>query len=90
MTKVSGTTTNADAMPLYILLKKKLSADQTVVLSFRNSTPLSSSFLNSSIGRLIDEFGFDYFKSHVKIVHCSKSIVGRLKYYFDGVKQLNH
>jgi len=88
MEVVSGTTTNADAMPLYLLLKKKLSNNQGIMLSFRNSTPLSSSFLNTAIGNLVDDFGLDYVKSHLKIIQCPKTVLNSLKRYFDNLAKL--
>jgi len=82
---VQATTTNADAMPLYLFLKKEMTDDTCIVLSFRDSTPLSSSFLNTAIGNLVDDFGLDYVKAHLKIVQCSKSVFDTLKRYFDNL-----
>jgi len=85
---VQATTTNADAMPLYLLLKKEMTDDTCIVLSFRDSTPLSSSFLNTAIGNLVDDFGLDYVKTHLKIVQCSKSVFDALKRYFDNLAKV--
>jgi len=88
MSVVQATTTNADAMPLYLLLKKEMTDDTCIVLSFKDSTPLSSSFLNTAIGNLVDDFGLDYVKAHLKIVQCSKSVLDTLKRYFDNVTKV--
>jgi len=85
---VQATTTNADAMPLYLLLKKEMTDDTCIVLSFRDATPLSSSFLNTAIGNLVDDFGLDYVKAHLKIVQCSKSVFDALKRYFDNLARV--
>jgi len=85
---VQATTTNADAMPLYLLLKKEMTDDTCIVLSFRDSTPLSSSFLNTAIGNLVDDFGLDYVKAHLKIIQCRKSVYDTLKRYFDNFTKI--
>ncbi len=85
---VQATTTNADAMPLYLLLKKEMMDDTCIVLSFKDSTPLSSSFLNTAIGNLVDDVGLDYVKAHLKIVQCSKSVFDTLKRYFDNLAKM--
>lgn len=55
---VKDTYTNASGLALYMVLKPLIASDQeTVVLSFRDSGITSSSFLNSSFGALIEEFG---------------------------------
>ncbi len=85
---VQGTTTNADGMPLFLYLQKELKHEHQVVLSFKDSTPLSSSFLNTTIGNLVDDFGLDYVKSYLKITQCSKPVLSTLKRYFDGLAKM--
>ena len=85
---VQGTTTNADGVPLFLYLQKKLNQKHQVVLSFKDSTPLSSSFLNTAIGNLVDDFGLAYVKAHLKIVQCSKPVLNTLKRYFDGLAKM--
>lgn len=63
---VSGTSTNLEGTKLHLILKKYINNNENVVLNVSNETPLSSSFLNSSIGVLLDEYGLNKFKSHIK------------------------
>ena len=81
---VIDTYTNSAGYSLYLELEKYISKGKKVILSFKNATPTSSSFLNSSIGEVIDKFGFDSFKSQIKLSDMSKSQAGVLKKYFDS------
>jgi len=62
------TYTNKSGYSLFLVLEPYLKDNKQVVLSFENASPTSSSFLNSSFGSLINEFGLNTFKSLVKPV----------------------
>ena len=79
---VDDTYTNASGFALLTILKKYFDAGQTVILSFKNSPPTSSSFLNSSIGELLDYYGFSKFKSLIKFVDLNATQTQVLKNYF--------
>ena len=68
---VQDTYSNASGYALLTILKDYLNKNKSIVLSFKDSTPTSSSFLNSSIGELLDDYGFDKFK---KMVSGTESI----------------
>ena len=85
---VDGTSTNIEGVKLYCALNKHLKSNEAVILSLKACTPLSSSFLNSSIGNLIEDYGFDYVIDNVKISNYSKSIGKALVQYLDNIKSL--
>jgi len=62
---VNETYTNAEGEKLYAVLKDAFSSNEKVVLSFKDSSITSSSFLNSSFGRLIESYGLDRFMQSV-------------------------
>lgn len=86
---VKDTYTNSSGYTLYTVVYNIISKGNTVILSFKDSTPTSSSFLNSSLGELIDNFGFEKFKKQVKITDLNKSQLGILKRYFDSCSSVN-
>lgn len=59
---VSGTSTNADALPLLLALEENYHKERVLRLSLRGSSPFSSSFLNSSLGTFMDSYGVDALK----------------------------
>lgn len=79
---VDGFSTNAEGSILYQEIVRNLDTHGSISVSFRNVTPVSSSFLNSSFGSLIEELTFDQFKSKISIVSCSKSNRDTLMRYF--------
>ncbi|MCH2231781.1 MAG: STAS-like domain-containing protein [Crocinitomicaceae bacterium] len=79
---VEDTYTNASGYALMIVLKAYLDKGVKVELSFKDATPTSSSFLNSSIGELIENFGFDKFKKLVSLRELSKTQANTLRNYF--------
>jgi hypothetical protein len=62
-----GTFTNEDGLSVYNAIYSTISENDCIILSFEGITSLSSSFLNSSIGEIIEEFGFDFLKNKIKI-----------------------
>ncbi len=60
------TSSNNDGDILYSYLSDNAVSDQ-VLIELNGSLNLSSSFLNSSIGKFIDIFGLDTFKRNVKL-----------------------
>jgi STAS-like domain of unknown function (DUF4325) len=82
---VSGTATNDEGIPLFIELDKYLSKGQKVRLSMLEATPFSTSFLNSSIGDIIDKYGFDTFRQMVIFIQFRPAQLKYLKMYFDQV-----
>lgn len=85
-----GTSTNTQGYALYIVMKQHFLCNQKIRLSLKDATPMSSSFLNSSIGELIDEFGIDKVKSSLSIVHYTPTQAKILKDYINAYRLYNH
>src|SRR4051812_37263920 len=83
---VNGTSTNFEALALYLELRKSAENKEAVTLSFAKISHVSSSFLNSSIGQIMEEYGFEYFAKNVKFVNCTTSVAIRIKDYVSKYK----
>ena len=83
---VKDTYTNASGASLAIQLRDCFSKDKGVQVSLKDSTPISSSFFNSSFGELIEEFGFDTIKRQLKLIDVSTSQGKLLRMYFDAYR----
>lgn len=90
MDVVPGTTTNADALPLYMSMKNVIAEDKIVVLSLSNATGMSSSFLNSSLGNLVEDYGFETLKGRLKLVDYTPVMLDSIKRYLDNIKSFSH
>jgi hypothetical protein len=75
------TSINIEGDIFYNFLKDNAIND-TVVIYIPGNLAISSSFLNSSIGKFIDIFGMDKFRSNVKI-SSNKNIFVQIKKYVD-------
>lgn len=82
---VPGTSTNADAVALFVAMDQLLDSGNKIRLSLESATPLSTSFLNSSIGNLVDKFGLEKFRSQVVFSHLTPSQIRSIKAYFDQI-----
>lgn len=78
-TITNSTSTNQDGDLLFDYLANN-AVKSTVVLKIPSNSTLSSSFLNSSIGKFIDVFGLDIFKSNIQI-KSTQNIFNQLKKY---------
>ena len=79
---VKDTYTNASGDVLLSALQGYFQNGQPIILSFKDTTPPSTSFLNSSVGELLDKYGFTKFKSLVKFVDMTVTQSQVLKNYF--------
>ncbi|MCR9226638.1 MAG: hypothetical protein NXH90_04345 [Flavobacteriaceae bacterium] len=77
----SNTSTNIDGDSLYLFLKDN-AVENKIILRITGNPILSSSFLNSSIGKFIDVFGLDVFRNNVS-VSTSKNVYIQFKKYID-------
>lgn len=59
------------------------------MLSFEECTPMSSSFLNKSIGNLISKYGINVFESKVKIVKYTRATGDNLKSYISDFNKFH-
>ena len=82
-----GTFTNVDGVALYCAISKLFDISDVIILSFSGIDAVSSSFLNSSIGNIIDERGTDVLKNKLKITHYTPSLASDIKKY---IAQYSH
>jgi len=87
---VKDTYTNAEGASLSIQLKEFIKSGERIELSLSNSTPISSSFFNSSFGDLIETFGYEAVRENIKITGVTSSQAQLLKGYFDAYKDRSH
>jgi hypothetical protein len=76
-----GTSTNADGCILKLALVPYFVNGNSVCVSFMDTTPMSSSFYNSSFSELIDTYGYEKFKKTVAIADITKSHFELIKKY---------
>jgi hypothetical protein len=86
---VTDTYSNASGYTFYVHLKKALVNGEVIEVSFKDTTAPSSSFLNSSFGKLIEEIGLQNFLSLVKPRELSPTQAQMLKHYIQGFKSDN-
>ncbi|NWJ49370.1 MAG: STAS-like domain-containing protein [Bacteroidetes bacterium] len=86
----TGTLSNADGYSLKAKIIDVLANGDAVLLSFDSIITISSSFLNSSIGEIVDQYGFDILKDRVKITHYTPSIASAIKNYISNFRILSH
>ncbi len=82
---VAGTFTNAEGAKLYAALAPYLATGQVVRLSLHGATPMSSSFLNSSIGDLLDHYGLAALRHSLKLVEFVPSHAAAIKHYIEAI-----
>ncbi len=82
---VNGTSTNNDGFGLFIEVSKAFTEGDTVKLSLEGSTSMSSSFLNSSFGELVEKFGMDAIRKQLRLVDFKPSQAEQIKKYLEVV-----
>jgi len=85
-TQVSDTYTNVAGVELYSLLKSHIDNKEQIEVSFRDVTT-STSFLNSSFGKIIETYGVSALKSFVKPVNISSGQKNILKAYMTAMSK---
>jgi hypothetical protein len=78
---VEGTSTNHEGLQLLNCLLPFIEKGNPVKVSLVDCTPMSSSFLNSSFGEIIERFGFDTFKKNIQLVNFKPSQAEYIKKY---------
>lgn len=86
---VSNTDTNVEGVKLYCVIAKAIKNDETLILEIDSNVALSSSFLNSSLGGIIDDFSFEELKSFLKI-ETNKTQFERISSYLTKYHQIYH
>ncbi|MDU0200180.1 STAS-like domain-containing protein [Paenibacillus sp. MAH-36] len=80
---VSGCNTNQEGEVIYNLIAPKIEHGQTVTISFKGITSVSTSFLNTAIAPLLEVVSFDSIKRQLKVVESTRFINSMI------VKRLN-
>jgi len=83
---VTGTSTNAEGDKLFAALIPFVAAGQIVRLSLLHASPMSTSFLNSSFGELMDQFGTAAVRASLKLVDYLPSHAAIIKCYIDDFR----
>ncbi len=84
---VPETYTNASGYSLFVVMENALDAnEEMLILSFEGVSITSSSFLNSSIGALIDKYGIKVF-NRVKAVKLTPTQSDVLKKYVSSFQK---
>jgi hypothetical protein len=85
---VDNTVQHTEGNKLFTILDQYLSKDEHIRLSLKDSTPLSSSFLNTSFGQIIKKYGIDFFKKHITISEYTINQAIYLKSYVNRFSSL--
>ena len=75
------TVTNAGGYTICVAMEKAFDDNLKVIWDMDGVPTLSSSFLNSSIGDLIDKYGISFFKAHFSITKYTRFQVEFIKDY---------
>lgn len=85
---VQGTSTNTAGEALYVVLENAILNKEKVRVSLIDATPFSTSFMNSSIGAIIENYGIEHFREFVAFVGYTKSQASIIKNYIQIIKKV--
>ncbi|WP_040496965.1 STAS-like domain-containing protein [Fulvivirga imtechensis] len=80
-----GTMSNSAGFQLLTILDKNFEVGNCVQLSLKGSGAMTSSFLNSSFGELIELYGLDFIKENLTLINYKKSQAEVIKNYLEDV-----
>lgn len=83
----SGFSSNSDGNSLFNALNQALQSNEKVILKVDNEIAMSSSFLNSSIGEIINKYGLTCLKENLKF-NTSKTQFNRISNYINKYTQV--
>lgn len=86
---VSNTETNIEGIKLFCVISKAIKNDESLILEIDSDTAFSSSFLNSSLGEIIDIYNIDILKSTLRI-ESSKTQFERINSYLIKYNNIYH
>lgn len=87
---VAGTSTNVEAIPAFLKLDNVISNNERAIVSFIGVNSMSSSFLNSLFGELIDKYGYERVINSFELKNCTKFNARLLKDYLVNYKTYIH
>jgi|SRR5690625_170276 len=73
---------NEDGLVIQELLKNHLTNGEFVVLSFKGINSITSSFTNTALIELLDDFDFPYIQEHIHFKDSNKHINSMIKNRF--------
>lgn len=79
-------TTNADAAALDIAVRNVLQSGESVKLDFHGITGMTTSFLNSSFGGWVEDFGFEALKGRIVLTNYTPFIAKFIRTYMDNCR----
>lgn len=74
---------NDDGAVIQSLLKKHLKQDQKVVLSFKGIDGVTSSFVNTALIELLNDFDFDFIRNHLSFNDSKRQINNMIRDRFN-------
>lgn len=85
---VNNTGSNSEGYQLFLQLCNFLEHDETIHLSLKESTPFSTSFLNSSFGLLVEKYGIKKVRDKIKLTDYKLKMAMSIKSYLENLEQL--
>lgn len=85
-----STITNRDGEPLKVTMSNALDGGSVIVLSFHGVTTLTTSFLNSSLGEVVENYGFDALKGKISLVDYTPAVGKAVVDYMNNLRNLVH
>jgi hypothetical protein len=73
---------NEDGQKLYLILKNEMHVNDIIYLSFDKIDSVSSSFINSALISLLNDFDFEQIKSKLSIIDSNANINNLIKRRF--------
>lgn len=84
---VNNTDNNTEGVKLYCILDDYFKNNDMLLLVVDSDMSLTSSFLNSSFGNIIDKYGYDKLKNSLKI-KTNKNQIDRIKDYLEKYNEV--
>lgn len=85
-----STITNTDAIALKVAMEDALESGNVIVLSFHGVTTLTTSFLNSSLGEVVENYGFEALKGKISLVDYTPAVGKAVVDYMNNLRNLVH
>lgn len=79
---VSNTVLNQEGVRLFDAISNSIEEDE-IILSLTELEPMSTSFMNSSFGTLIDKYGLETVKNKIKLIDYRPTQARRIQDYFE-------
>jgi len=84
----SGTLTNNDGLALLYAIENVLRDTDAVILSFAGIDTISTSFLNSSLGEIVEKHGLIQLKGRILIKNYTPAVGAMVQKYMLNLKKL--